>query len=61
MIVDQAVDWFVGAGNLKSLLALHFSPVLLHSLKPLHIPTSKRLFWPDFGPIEGYELDFGMP
>ena len=61
MIVDQAVDWFVGAGNLKSLLALHFSPVLLHSLKPLHIHASRRPFLPDFESIIGCGLDFGTP
>ena len=61
LTVDQAIDRFVGARNLKSLLTLHFSHVLLHSLKSLHIPTSKRPFWPDFGPITGCGLDFGTP
>ena len=59
--VEEPVDRFVGARNLKSLLTLHFSPVLLHSLKSLHIPASRIPFWPDFGPIAGCGLDFGMP
>nr|CAN68883.1 hypothetical protein VITISV_015907 [Vitis vinifera] len=39
---DQAVDRFVGAGNLKRPPALHFSPVFLHTLKTLHILASRR-------------------
>ncbi|KAL6312256.1 hypothetical protein AAG906_022801 [Vitis piasezkii] len=41
LTIDQAVDRFVGAGNLKRPPALHFSPVLLHTLKTLHIPASR--------------------
>ena len=57
--VDQAVDRFVEAGNLKSLPALHFSLVLLYTLKTLHIPASRSQFWQDFGPFASCGFDFG--
>ena len=59
--VDQAVDWlsnwFVGAGNLKSPPTLHFSLVLLHTLKTLHILASRDHFGLDFGLLEGFGAD----
>ena len=61
LTVDQAVDRFVGAGNLKSPIVLHFSPVLLHTLNTLHISVSKSQFWQDFGPIIACGFDFGTP
>ncbi|RVW73503.1 hypothetical protein CK203_060022 [Vitis vinifera] len=57
--VDQAVDRFVGAGNLKRPPTLHFSPVLLHTLKTLHIPTS-RSFRGDFSLTACLKLGFNF-
>ena len=57
--VEEPVDQFVGAGNLKSPLVLHFSHFLLHSLPPLHIPASRGHFRLDFGLIEGLDLFLG--
>ena len=59
LTIDQAVNRFVGAGNLKRPLALHFSPVLLHTLKTLHISASKNQFGLDLGPFAGFGVDFG--
>ena len=56
LTVDQAVDLL----DIKSPFALHFSPVLLHTLKTFHIPTSRSQFWQDFGPIAGCGFDFGL-
>ena len=59
LTVDQAVDRFVGAGNLKRPPTLHFSPVFLHTLKTLHIPATKSQFWQDLIPFPGCGVDFG--
>ena len=59
MTVDQAVDRFVGAGNLKSPLRVISLNVLLHPLKTLHIPASRDNFWLDFGLIKGFGVDLG--
>ena len=62
LIVDQAIDRFVRArAPPPPAHALHLSHFLLHSFPPLHIPASKRPFWPYFGPIAGWGLDFGTP
>ena len=60
LTVDQAVDRFVEAGDLKRLLRFIFSTVRLHSLKTLHIPVSRDQFGQDFGPISGLGVDFEM-
>ncbi|RVW26175.1 hypothetical protein CK203_109170 [Vitis vinifera] len=60
LTVDQAVDQFVEAGDLKRLLRFIFSTVRLHSLKTLHIPISRDRFGQDFGPISGLGVDFEM-
>ena len=59
MIVDQAVDRFVGAGDLKRLPRFIFSTFLLYSLKNLHIPASRDQFGQDLGPFAGLGVDFG--
>ena len=38
---------------------LHFSLVLLHTLKTLHILASRDNFGLDFGLIEGFGVDLG--
>ncbi|RVX08247.1 hypothetical protein CK203_017680 [Vitis vinifera] len=53
------VDWFVGAGILKSLPCFIFSTVLLHFFKVLHISASNDQFGQDIGPIAGLGVDFG--
>ena len=58
LTVDQAVDRFVGAGNLKSPLRVISLTVLFHSLKTLQIPASRYHFGLDFGLIEGFGVDF---
>ncbi|RVW28606.1 Retrovirus-related Pol polyprotein from transposon RE1 [Vitis vinifera] len=60
LTVDQAVDRFVGARNLKRPPTLHFSHVLLYTLKTLHILASKNQFGQDLGPFAGFGVDFGM-
>ncbi|RVW22529.1 Retrovirus-related Pol polyprotein from transposon RE1 [Vitis vinifera] len=59
LTVDQAVDRFVEAGDLKRLPRFIFSTVLLHSLKTLHIPASRDQLGLDLGPFEGLGVDFG--
>ena len=59
MTIDQAVDRFVGAGNLKRPPRVIFFTVLLHSLKTLHIPASRDHFGLDFRLIEGLGVDLG--
>ena len=59
LTVDQAVDRFVGARDLKRLPRFIFSIVLLHSLKTLHIPASRDQFGQDLGPFAGLIVDFG--
>ena len=59
LTVDQAVDRFVGAEDLKRLPCFIFSTVLLHSLKTLHIPASWNQFGQDLGPFAGLGVDFG--
>ncbi|RVW87583.1 hypothetical protein CK203_041166 [Vitis vinifera] len=36
-------------------------PIKCDNTSAINIPTSRRPFWPDFGPIAGCGLDFGMP
>ena len=59
LTVDQAVDRFVGAGNLKRPPRLIFSIILLHSLKTLHILASRDHFGLDLRPFDGLGVDFG--
>ena len=59
LTVDQAVDRFVGAENLKKPPRVIYFTVFLFSLKTLHLPTSKDYFGLILGPIEGFEVDFG--
>ena len=57
--IDQVVDRFIRAGNLKSLPHFVFSTILLHFFRVLHIYASKDQFGQDIGPITSLGVDFG--
>ena len=57
--VEEPIDRFVGAGNLKRPPHVISLTILLHPLKTLHILASRDHFGLDFGLIEGFGVDFG--
>ena len=58
LTVDQAVDRFVGAGNLKGPRASVFSTIFCHSLKTLHLSAFRDQFGLFLGPISGFGVFF---